>query len=167
MKRLVLTIICLLLPLSLVAGCHKTAAGNDGLIRIARKEIPVADADTIDIKIVGFVDKGQSSLICLMTGGESQGHDYFAIEFRRLDRDRFEFISTYPMAQRGTDIRTLLWGNMYVLMVNNTACRHIQMISGDGKTKLTEVGALPFLYGTEPVFPLEYEFLDADGNQLN
>lgn len=164
-KILSATIIISILILSM-AGCKRTASNNDDFIKIAREEIPVADADTIDIQIIGSVDKDNRSLVCYMTGNETQDHSYFALEFKNKGKARYEFIKLYKMMKRGTDINVLSWRDGYVFIVNNDTCKYIQLANPEGEPQLIEIGILPFLHYSEPI-PTEYNFLDSDENILN
>ncbi len=48
---------------------------------VLSEEIPVADADTIDIRMVGSVEKEDgNSLIWFMSGNENQAHYYLPEE---------------------------------------------------------------------------------------
>lgn len=149
----------------LLAGCKKTAANGDDMIEIAREEIPIADAETIDLQNIGSVDKDDSSLVCFMTGNEYQGHSYFPIEFKINKSEKYEFFKVYSMIKRGMDIYVEQWKDGYVFIVNNDTCKNIQIVSTDGEKKLVEVGKTPFLFYFEAI-PAEYNFLDEKGNVL-
>lgn len=150
--------------LSLV-GCKKTATDNEGMLKIAREEIPIASADTIDIQIIGSIDKDESRLVCFMTGNEYQGHSYFPIEFKITRNKKYEFFKVYKMGDRGMDIYVELWKDGYVFIVNNEACKNIQLTLSNGNKELVEVDEYPFLLYTDEI-PSEYNFLDIDGNEI-
>ena len=153
-------------PLLLLAGCKKTAIDDDDMIKIAREEIPIAGADTIDIQIIGRIEKDQSTLVCFMSGNEYQGHYYYPIEFKINKREKYEFFKGYTMVKRSMDIYVEPWKDGYVFIVNRDACKNIQITSVDGETKLIEVEEIPFLFYFDET-PSEYYFLDTNGNELN
>lgn len=162
MKKILSTTVLIILILSM-AGCKKTASNNEDFIQIAREEIPVADAETIDIQIIASVDKDNRSFVCYMTGNETQSRSYYALEFKNKGNARYEFVKLYKSMERGSDIYIQSWRDGYVFIVNNDACMNIQLSYPEGETQLIEVGKLPFLHYAEPT-PLEYKFLDSEGN---
>lgn len=159
-------IFMIILSFLLLGGCKKTATDGGDMIKIAREEISVADAEKIDIQIIGSVDKDESSLVCFMTGNEYQSHSYFPIEFEIISREKYEFVKVYKMLKRGMDIYVEEWKDGYVFIVNNDACKNIQITTIDGERQLVEVGNTPFLFYFEAI-PAEYNFLDIDCNVLN
>ena len=60
MKKIISVVMIALLCISFT-GCAKTYHGTDELIEKARKEIPIADADTIDMEYAGMCGKGDKA----------------------------------------------------------------------------------------------------------
>ncbi len=157
----------IIMPILLLGGCKKTASDSEDMMKIAREEIPIADAEIIDMQIIGTIDKDEIRLVCFMTGNEYQAQTFFPIEFKRISHEKYEFVKVHEMLGRGMDIHVEpSWKDGYVFIVNNDRCKSIQITSSDGELQLVEVGKLPFLFYFEEI-PKEYDFLDADGNPLN
>ena len=155
--------------LSILSGCGNTVIGHDGLIGKAREEISVSDAETIGIMIAGSVDIDRKSLVWFVTGNEYQSHSYIPMEFEidKNQNDKFKFIKVYKAMDRAEDIAVIEWEKGYSFLVNNDKCKTISIINNTGKKEEIEVdGALPWLYYCETI-PVEYVFLDSDGNELN
>jgi hypothetical protein len=155
----------IIISLLLLAGCKKTATDEEDMIKIAREEIPVADAETTDLQIIGRIDKDKSSLVCFMTGNEYQAHCYFPIEFKITKRKKYEFNKVYNMMERGMDIYVEQWKDGYVFIVNNPTCKKIQIASIGKEKQLVEVLEIPFVFYLDAI-PTEYNFLDTNGNEL-
>ena len=165
LNKKILIFAMIISSLLLFGGCKKTATDDEDMIAIAREEIPVSDAETIEIQIIGRIDKDNRSLVCFMTGNEYQAHSYFPIEFKINKREKYEFTKVYKMLKRGMDIYVEQWKDGYVFIVNRDACKTIQIISTDGDKQLIEVDELPFLFYYEEI-PAEYNFIDRNGNEL-
>ncbi|MDF2905278.1 MAG: hypothetical protein K0R34_599 [Herbinix sp.] len=165
MKKKILIAFVIISWLLLLGGCKKTANDDDDMIEIAREEIPIADADTIDIQIIGRIDKEKSSLVCFMTGNEYQGHSYFPIEFMINKREKYEFFKVYKMMKRGMDIYVEQWNDGYIFIVNNPTCKYIQIELENGERQLVEVGEFPFIFYFDSI-SMQYNFLDTNGNAL-
>jgi len=166
LKKKIFIVIMILASIFLLNGCKKIAIDSDDMIKIAREEMSIANAKTIDIQIIGSIDKDKNSLVCFMTGNEYQSHSYFPIEFKINSREKYEFIKVYKMLKRGMDIYVEQWKDGYVFIVNNPACKSIQITSVDREAQLVEVGRIPFLFYFEAI-PAEYNFLDTNGNALD
>ncbi len=168
MKKRILVFIALAIisfMLLFLDNNRKTANDSDDMIKIARNVIPISDADTIDIQIIGSVDNEKRSLVYFMTGNEYQSHSYFPLEFQIIPGDKYKFERMYKPMNRGMDISVLSWKEGYAFVVNNSKCKKLQITSADGKIQMIEVGNLPFLYYFKEI-PAEYDFLDSDGNVM-
>ena len=60
-----LLVICLLFALT---GCRRVMHGTDDLIEKARKIIPVADAENIEIAYAGIIGDDEDALIWFVSG---------------------------------------------------------------------------------------------------
>lgn len=152
-----------------LAGCKDTLTAPEGLIAKAREEIPVADADTIDIKIVGPVEKEDgNSLIWFMSGNDDQAHYYLPMECILKDSDQYEYVRVGKPFEQGMDIVVYKWQGGYSFLVNNEDCKSVQITDGTRTytIEITEKNLYPFIFYQE-VIPSEYKFLDASGNELN
>ncbi|MDF2513952.1 MAG: hypothetical protein K0S04_3818 [Herbinix sp.] len=167
-KKMILLISCVLLlslTLLIIDNYRRTASVGEDMIKIARKVIPIADAETIDIQIIASVDKERRSLVYFITGNEYQSHSYFPLEFKVIRGDKYKFLKMYKPMNRGMDISVTNWKDGYVFVVNNDRCKNIQITSADGQVEMVEVGRLPFFHYFEEI-PAEYIFLDSEGNSL-
>lgn len=164
--KVILMAITLLLSF---AGCKSTLTAPDGLIAKAREEIPVADADTIDIKIVGSVEKEDgNTLIWLMSGNEYQAHYYLPMECILKGHDEYEYVRVGTPLERGTDIVAYEWQGGYAFLINNESCKGIQITDSTGLhlVEISDDSVYPFLFYQETI-PSKYIFIDASGNELN
>lgn len=167
MRKNIPILLLLVLCFSL-AGCGKTYQGHDGLIEKAREEIPVSEADRIEITIAGSTDVDGNCLVWFITGNEYQLHGYYPIEFKQLKRNDgdYKFVMLYQAYDAGTDIAVYPW-NGFVVLVNNENCTEFKLTYSDGETETVSVDTpLPFLWSTDKK-PSQYIFLDAAGNELN
>ena len=99
MKRLFCFLLLFTFCFSLFS-CAKVYSGNEGLIQKAREEIPLADADHVDIIIAGSTDTNNSSLVWFITGNEYQKHSYYPIEFKHTNKDpsQFKFVHMFAFS---------------------------------------------------------------------
>lgn len=168
MKKMFLMVLSFGLLFSLV-GCKETLTAPEGLIAKAREEIPVADADTIDIQIVGSVEKENgNSLVWFMSGNEYQAHYYLPMECILKDSDKYEYVRVGKPFEQGMDIVVYKWQGGYAFLVNNEDCKSVQITDETGTytIEITEENLYPFIFYQE-VIPSDYKFLDASGNELN
>lgn len=168
MKKILFTLITIVLLFSLV-GCKNTLTAPDGLIAKAREEIPIAEADTIDIKIVDSIEKEDgNSLIWFMSGNEYQTHYYLPMECILKDNDKYEYVRVGKPVERGMDIVVYEWQGGYAFLINNEECKGIQITDGTGThtIEISEDSFYPFTF-YQKIVPLEYIFFDAAGNELN
>lgn len=165
MKKLItwfLVLVCILT----MSGCQKTYSGVDELVEKAREELPVAEADTIELQYAGMCARGDEALIWFVSGNEYQAHYYLPLSFKIVDRDTYTFEHTHKPVDRGTDIVVLPeWNNGYAFCVNNPKCTTIKIDDIMGVHEI-EVKEYPFVYFNS-LLPREYVFLDKDGNEIN
>lgn len=167
-KKYFFTLITIVLLFSLV-GCKNTLTAPDGLIAKAREEIPVAEADTIDIRIVGSIEKEDgNSLVWFMSGNEHQTHYYLPMECILEDNDKYEYVKVGKPYERGMDMVVYEWQGGYAFLINNGECKGIQITDSTGTytVEISEDSFYPFTF-YQKIIPLEYIFFDASGNELN
>lgn len=164
MKK-ILSLLFTVLFLFTLSGCCETIKGDDGLIKKAREEIAISDADTAVISIAGCSAVESNKLFWFISGNDYQAHTYTPIEFSINDTDEYRFIKTYKPIERGQDIAALLWNDGYSFVINNASCRYIRITDSSGDVKDIAVESIPFVYYSEEI-PSEYYFLDADKNIL-
>ena len=170
MKRIVCILIICVLCFS-TTGCSKTYHGTDELMKKARKEIPIADADTIDMEYAGMCSKGDKAIAWFISGNEYQAHYYLPMEVEIKDNGaNYKFIHTYKPMDRAEDIAVLLWHDSYVFCVNNPTCVEIRITDAQKvhnfKIERNEYPYLCIIDLSELSSSFEYAFLDKDGNEL-
>ena len=69
MKRITCILLTCILCFS-ISGCTKTYKGTDELIEKAREEIPVSDADTIDMQYGGMCTVDDTALVWFISGNQ-------------------------------------------------------------------------------------------------
>lgn len=147
-------------------GCGDKYIGEDGLVSKARDEIPVSNADTIELVIAGSSSIENSRLVWFISGNKNQAHTYTPIEFIESSDNQYEFVKTYKPIERITDISALMWKDGFSFIINNTDCCSVLITDSFGKSDNITVGELPFVYYFQGI-PSEYSFVDKDGNVLN
>lgn len=168
MKKPLFVLLSLSLLFSL-AGCRDTLTAPEGLIEKAREVIPVADADSIDMQIVGSIEKeGGNALIWFMSGSAQQAHYYLPMECTLESSDTYEYVRAGKPYERGDGLVAYPWQGGYAFLVNRESCKSI-LITSETETHTIEIGeadSYPFLCYEETV-PSAYAFLDASGNELS
>ena len=162
---LILCLVCLCIAVPAAVMLSTVIEGDDGLIEKARQEIPIADADTIELVIVGKVTDGDEELVWFKSGNEYQYNRYTPMEFAILGDDKYRFGKTYNPIDRGDRISVVYWHDNFVVLVDNPDCTAIQIIPADGFEEVIPVEEIPFVYST-CIFSGEYNFVDAEGNIL-
>lgn len=159
MKKLIFAILASALLLS---ACGKMKTGDD-LIKKARKEIPISDAESTDISFAGKCQNDSYSLLWFISGNEYQSHYYLPMEC--LDANgSYEFRQTFKPIDCGKDIAALQWQRGYAFLINNTACKTLKITDKNGVHNI-EVSEYPFLWYNEDI-PSEYLFLDSSENEI-
>lgn len=165
MKRFVALLLASICVLAL-AGCQKTFKGTDDLIEKAREEIPVADAENIDIAYAGLCGKDDLALIWFISGNEYQAHYYLPMGCKVVGKDEYTFERVCKPLDRGMDIVVLEWQGGYSFLVNNPNCKTIRITDNSGTQDIEiEKDVYPFVYYND-LLPSEYLFLDVEGNEI-
>lgn len=163
---LILCLVCLCLAVPAVAVLSTVIEGEDGLIAKARKEIPIADADTIELRIAGKTTDGDEVLIWFKSGNAYQHHRYTPIAFTDLGDDKYRFEKTYKPIDRGDRISVVYWHDNFVALIDNPNCTALKICYAEGSENVIPVEETPFVYSSR-FFSGEYYFLDAEGNILS
>ena len=163
---LVLCMLCLCLAVPAVLVFGEIITDDAGMIEKARKEIPIADADTIELVIVGKVTDKDDVLVWFKSGNEYQNNRYTPIEFTLVGDDKYLFEKIYKPIDRGEKISVQYWKDNFVALIDNPNCTAIKICYDNGSEEVIPVDETPFVYSTL-VFSGEYYFLDAEGNTLS
>ena len=146
MKRITCILLTCILCFS-ISGCTKTYKGTDELIEKAREEIPVSDADTIDMQYGGMCTVDDTALVWCISGNA--------------------YVRTYKPMSPFMDIAVLNWNRGYAFIVNNPNCVSVKITDEAGThEEMIEKDAYPYVFYCSSV-PSEYVFIDAEGNELN
>lgn len=166
MKRTASFMLMLVLCLLLV-GCSKTYHGTDALIEKAREEIPIAEADTAEIRYAGMCAKGDHAIAWFISGNEYQAHYYLPMEIEVKDNGAdYTFVRTYKPMERGRDIAVLQWNGDYLFLINNPACTAVRITDSNETHEIAiEKDTYPYVFSNGQI-PSEYVFLDRDGNEI-
>ena len=169
MKKRMLVCVCVLLAVVCLIGIYTVQSakivGYDGLIAKARREIKLAESDTIEMVIAGKSTISRNThLFWFVTGNAYQMNRPHPMEFVETEPDVYKFVHSYNPLPRGQDIYVLLWHSGYAFFVNNPECKTIRIDEYPG-VKEIEVTQYPFIYYNK-LLPREYIFLDEHGNEI-
>lgn len=166
MRKYCFIFLNIILAMGILTGCSRSLQGTDELIEKAREEIPIAEADTMEIQYAGLCGKEDLALIWFISGNEYQAHYYLPMECEVVGPDEYKYVRTYKPMDRGADIAVLQWENGYCFLINNPECKTIRVTTQEVTEDIViEKDAYPYLYYHDFV-PEEYLFLDEEGNEI-
>lgn len=149
-----------------LAGCTKAYKGTDGLIEKAREEIPISDADTADIQYGGMCAMDDTALIWFISGNEYQAHYYLPMEVEIKGDADYTYVRTYKPLSPLMDTAVLNWNRGCAFIVNNPNCVSVKITDEAGThDEIIEKDAYPYVFYWASI-PLEYIFIDSEGNEL-
>lgn len=168
--------ILLLTFLLLFSGCAGTVKTEEEMLTLARKEIPLSDAETIDMEIVGRIDEKEETLLIIKTGNEFQSNGFYPVSFKQQKNAyRLSHVYRLGMSETANSCFTYLWKDSYVILVANEDCVTILITNELGEEETVAVNSIPFLYQDKNAFDdlnndgeskVEYLFLDNSGKEL-
>ncbi len=173
MKKSAVLILILYL-LVIFSGCGRSAADQEGMLKIIAEENGVSEG--LSVQAAGTVELGDAVLMCAAAGDDSQGRKYFAAEFNHK-ANQYEFVHSYKLAERGADMFSLIWADGYVFLSNNEASKSLQIRypNGEKDDELIAIDSIPFVYyldlsetnpdNAENTF--EYYFLNEKGEAIS
>ena len=166
MKKTICFVVITLLCFSL-AGCAKTYHGTDELMEKARQEIPISDADTIEMQFAGMCGEDNKAIAWYISGDEYQAHYYLPMEIEVTGNGaNYTFVHTYkPMTDRCADVAAVNWHQGYAFLINNPKVTTVQITLQSGEVIEEVVRENPYAFYVSSV-PSEYAFLDAEGNEI-
>ena len=166
MKRITCILLTCILCFS-ISGCTKTYKGTDELIEKAREEIPVSDADTIDMQYGGMCTVDDTALVWFISGNQYQTHYYLPMEVEIKGEAEYAYVRTYKPMSPFMHIAVLNWNRGYAFIMNNPNCVSVKITDEAGThEEMIEKDAYPYVFYCSSV-PSEYVFIDAEGNELN
>ena len=169
MRKITSIILIFLLCFSLV-GCSKTYHGTDELMEKAREEIPISNADTVDIQYAGMCGEDNKAIAWFISGDEYQAHYYLPMEIEiKGNGANYTFIHTYkPMTDRAKDIAIVNWNRGYAFLINNpeVATVSITLENGEVIEEVIQKDTIPYVFYVSSI-PSEYVFLDINGVEVN
>lgn len=169
MKKLMILALILVCVLGL-AGCSaKIYKGTDELMEKARKEIPIADSDTIDMQYAGMCGVDNKAIAWFISGNEYQIHYYLPLEIEiKENRAEYIFVHTHkPRMDRANNVAIVNWNRGYAFLINNPEIATVQMTlqNGDMVEEIIQKGTIPYTFYV-PFIPSEYVFIDVEGNEV-
>lgn len=166
MKKIISIIVITLLCLNL-AGCAKTYHGTDELMEKARQEIPISDADTIEMQYAGMCGEDNKAIAWYISGDEYQAHYYLPMEIEIKDNGaNYTFVQTYkPMTDRCADVAVVNWHQGYAFLINNPKVATVHITLQNGEITEEDIQGIPYAFYVASV-PSKYVFLDAEGNDI-
>ena len=169
MKKLMILALILVCVLGL-AGCSaKIYKGTDELMEKARKEIPIADSDTIDMQYAGMCGVDNKAIAWFISGNEYQSHYYLPLEIEiKENRAEYIFVHTHkPMMDRANNVAIVNWNRGFAFLINNPEIATVQMTlqNGDMVEEIIQKGTTPYTFYV-PFIPSEYVFIDVEGNEV-
>lgn len=166
MKRILCIIMVCILCFAL-AGCKKIYKDTDELIEKAREEIPISDADTINMQYGGMCTMDNEALVWFISGNEYQAHYYLPMEVEIKGEAEYTYVRTYKPMSSFLDTAVLNWKGGYAFLVNNPDCVSVKITDETGThEEMIGKDAYPYVFYW-PSVPSEYSFIDAEGNELN
>ncbi len=168
MKRIISVVLIAILCFSLV-GCAKTYHGTDELMEKARQEIPISDADTIEMQYAGMCGEDNRKIVWYISGDEYQAHYYLPMEIEvKGNSEDYTFVHTYkPITDKCADVAIVNWHQGYAFLINNIEVSRIQMTLEDEEVveEVIQKDTIPYTFYV-PFIPSEYVFLDEKGNEI-
>ncbi len=166
MKKIISIALIALICFSL-AGCAKTYHGTDELMEKARQEIPISDADTIEMQYAGMCGEDNKAIVWYISGDEYQAHYYLPMEVEiKGNGANYTFIHTYkPMTDRCSDVAVVNWHQGYAFLINNPKVAKVQITLQNGEVTEEVVQEIPYTFYV-PSIPSEYVCLDAEENEI-
>ena len=169
MKRLIVIIALVSILCACLTGCAKTYHETDELMAKAREELPISDADTVEMQYAGMSENGSKAIAWFISGDEYQTHYYLPMEIELKNNGTdYAFVHTYkPMSDNCPDVAIVNWGEGYAFLVNNPDVAAVRMTLENGEVSEETVGAdkIPYAFYVSSALS-EYVFLDADGNEI-
>lgn len=65
----------------ILSGCMRSVKTEAEMIDLVREEIPLSDAETVQMQSAGRIDMDDQTLLIIKTGGEYNKHSYFPVVF--------------------------------------------------------------------------------------
>ena len=168
MKRLWYVPALLLAVTLLLSGCSKTLHGTEDLLEKAREEIPISDAETIDLAYAGAWTQGESSLHWFVSGNAYQAHFYLPMECENAGEDAYRFVRVYKAMEPARDIACVRWQGGLCFLINRPECTTLRLTHGDGQvTEISLEGEkLPYVTFYSGTLS-SYVFLNDQGEELS
>lgn len=169
MKKMMVLLWALVCMLGLAGCSQKNYSGTDELMKKARKEIPISDADTIDMQYAGMCGVDNKAIVWFISGNEYQTHYYLPMEIETKENcTEYVFVHTHkPMIDRASDVAIVNWNQGYAFLINNPEIATVQMTLQNGEVveEVIQKGTIPYTFYV-PFIPSEYVFLDVEGNEV-
>lgn len=166
MKRTELIIVCAIY-LTLI-GCSKVYHGTNELLEKAIDEFPISTNESATIRYIGLCSKGKKAIAWFMSGDEDQEHQYLPLEIKVVgDIADYKYVKTHKPIEKAKDIVAINWNDGYCFLINNSKCTEIQIVDKNGSVynMPIEKDSYPYIFYWDSI-PLDYSFLDEEGNRV-
>lgn len=164
MRKLRCLLFLLCLTVSLVGCGERPVETEEDLLAIITSELDL----NITVQKIGIIDLDDVVLVSYMTGNENQEPAYGYAEFEK-QKNNYKFMRIYPMMDRGMDLRSAIYNDSYLFVVNNETCKSLRISRVNGKANSIIVDKIPFIYYLENALNsnFEYQFLDKDDKEIS
>lgn len=159
--RYFLLVLCI--ALSLVGCGERRVETEEEMLAVISRELDV----NVTVQNTGMIDLEDVVLVTYMTGNEDQAHTYGYAEFEK-QKSNYEFLRIYSMMERGMDLRSAMYRDSYLFVINNEHCTSLKISRENGKVDVISVDKIPFIYYFEDALDsnFEYQFLNQDGEEI-
>ncbi len=143
--------------------------GNEEIIALARKEIPLADMEHKEIIVASGRREGDHELYWLIVGSQGQSQSYYPIEFRVApgpsEKLIFEHIGT--AYDRGPGLRAYPWQGGYSFFIHNEDCAELVIEYGDGTVETVDTrNTFVDSHYIKTTGNFTYTFYDSEGSEI-
>ncbi len=169
MKKLLCLLLFLTFSLPLFGCSTNTYRGTNALMEKARQELPLADAGTIDLTCAGLCGTEDTAIAWFIAGNAHQARYYLPLEVEiKPGRAEYVYLHTHkPLTDRAQDVAVVILSQGYAFLIHNPAVASVKMTTPDGEILEETIPkkAIPYAFYV-PFAPVEYIFLDAQGNTV-
>lgn len=159
--RYFLLVLCI--ALSLVGCGERRIETEEEMIAVISRELDV----NVTVQKTGKIALEDVVLVTYITGNEYQAHTYGYAEFEK-QKNNYKFLRTYSMMERGMDLRSAIYHDSYLFVINNEHCMSLRISRENGEEEVIAVDNIPFVYYFEDALNsnFEYQFLNKDGEEI-
>ena len=153
-------------------GCGKTYHGIDKLLDVAFKEISSVGRGSTEMKCAGICAMGVDRAIVWFIYDDGQGSwNYLPMEVRVVGQEEYQYIRTHTPVKCTKNIAALFWDDGCSFVVNEPNCSSVNITGMKDGNRIRmnesfEQEEQIFVFSC-PFLPVEYHFLDSNGNEID